>query len=526
MTITSFAFLAFLFVILVLYYICPVKGRWLVLLAASLYFYIICGAVYFIPFIAGTSFIVWICSVRIGMLYEKSKEMSSIQGLDKKQKKAIKARYQRRASLWLFLAIFLCIGYLCVVKFAKYVAAYLNAGAGVEKFSAAWVIVPLGISYYTFSTVGYILDVYWRRYEYEKNYVRFFLYAIYFPHIMQGPISRYSLLGQELKKEVRFDFQQIVFGAELMLYGFFKKMVIADRLNLFLRTIYDGNMDHPGSLFLLAMICDSFMIYMDFSGYTDIVRGASQMFGIELEQNFNHPFFSKTVSEFWRRWHMTLGGWFRDYVYYPITIAGWMKGLNKFNKKYMPQRITRFVTIVIPVMVTWICTGLWHGTGETYLAWGIYYGVLITLSTAFAPELEILKKFLGINDQAGSWKWFQTIRTFLIFTGGRVLTSPGSLENTKLLFRQIATDFQPWIFFDQSLYTYGLTASHWLVIIFSLLLVWRISLMQEQGSVRELLAKQNIVFRWAVIYLAIFSILIFGIYGPGFNASSFVYMQF
>ena len=199
MTITSFAFLAFLFVILVLYYICPVKGRWLVLLAASLYFYIICGAVYFIPFIAGTSFIVWICSVRIGMLYEKSKEMSSIQGLDKKQKKAIKARYQRRASLWLFLAIFLCIGYLCVVKFAKYVAAYLNAGAGVEKFSAAWVIVPLGISYYTFSTVGYILDVYWRRYEYEKNYVRFFLYAIYFPHIMQGPISRYSLLGQELK---------------------------------------------------------------------------------------------------------------------------------------------------------------------------------------------------------------------------------------------------------------------------------------------------------------------------------------
>jgi D-alanyl-lipoteichoic acid acyltransferase DltB (MBOAT superfamily) len=526
MAITSFAFLAFLFVIFVLYYICPPKGRWLVLLAASLYFYIISGAVLFIPFIAGTSFIVWICSVRIGQIYARSREMASAPGLDKKQKKAIKARYQGRAAVWLFLAIILCIGYLCVVKFTKYVTAFLNSGAGFEKYSAAWVIVPLGISYYTFSTVGYILDVYWRRYEYEKNPVRFFLYAIYFPHIMQGPISRYSLLGQELKKEVKFDSRQVVFGFELMLYGFFKKLVIADRLNIFLKTIYNGSVDHPGSLLLLAMICDSFMIYMDFSGYTDIVRGASQIFGIDLEQNFNHPFFSRTVSEFWRRWHMTLGGWFRDYVYYPITIAPWMKNINKFNGKHLPKRVTRFVTVVIPVMITWVCTGLWHGTGETYLAWGIYYGVLITLSTAFEPELTGLKKFLAINDEAASWKWFQTIRTFLIFTGGRVLTSPGSLANTRELFHRIATDFQPWILFDQSLFTYGLTASQWLVIIFGLLLVWRISIMQEQGSVRELLSKQNIVFRWAVIYIAIFSILIFGIYGPGFDASSFVYMQF
>ena len=526
MTITSLAFLVFLLLTFIVYYICPKKFRWLVLLAASIYFYIVAGAVIFLPFIFGTSFIVWICSVMIGRLYNACDQSLSSSELDRKQKKTIKQKYRKKAKIWLVLSLILCIGYLCVAKFAKYLTVYLNSDSFLAKSSAAWIIIPLGISYYTFSTVGYILDVYWRRYSYEKNFLRFFLYTIYFPHIVQGPISRYNLLGQELKKIVKFDSQQVAFGAELMLYGFFKKLVLADRLNLFINTIYDGSLHHPGSLFLLTMICDSFMIYMDFSGYMDIVRGASQIFGIELEENFNHPFFSKSVPEFWRRWHMTLGGWFRDYVYYPITISSWMKGINKFNKKHLPKWITKFITVLIPVMITWICTGLWHGTGLPYLAWGIYYGTLITLSMTLEPVAIAIKKFLRINDQARSWRLYQAFRTFLVFTGGRVLTSPGGLDKTVGVFKQIATDFQPWLLFDQSLFTYGLTASQWIVIVVGLLIVWVISSIQEKRSVRVLLAEQNIVFRWAVIYLAIFAILIFGIYGPGYDASAFVYMQY
>ena len=406
---------------------------------------------------------------------------------------------------------------------------YLNliaeAANGSAPFSAEWILVPLGISYYTFSTVGYILDVYWKRYTYEPEFLRFFLYAIYFPHIVQGPISRYNLLGQELKKELRFDSRRIVFGMELMLWGFFKKLVIADRLNIFVSAVYNGE-EHAGSIYLVAMLFDAFQIYTDFSGYTDIVRGASQIFGVELEQNFNHPFFAKTVPEYWRRWHMTLGGWFKDYVYYPCTISHFMKRINKRTKKTLSERGGRFVTVVIPVFVTWVLTGLWHGTGKTYLAWGIYYSTLITISVAFQPEFEKVTKFLKIRTDTFSWQLFRMLRTFCCFMGGRLLTSPGGLRRTLMVIKSILLHLQAWCLTDGTLFTYGLDWPQLVLIAGSVLLLWGVSMLQERASVRELLEEQNIVFRWAVIFAAIFSILIFGIYGLGYDAAAFIYAQY
>jgi D-alanyl-lipoteichoic acid acyltransferase DltB (MBOAT superfamily) len=312
---------------------------------------------------------------------------------------------------------------------------------------------------------------------------------------------------------------------ELMLWGFFKKLVIADRLNIFVSAIYDGT-SHAGSLFLVAMIFDAFQIYTDFSGYMDIVRGVSQIFGVELEQNFNHPFFSKTVPEYWRRWHMTLGGWFKDYVYYPCTISRFMKNINKKTKKALPERMSRFITVVIPVFVTWVLTGLWHGTGKTYLAWGIYYGTLITISVAFQPEFAGLTKFLKIKTDTFSWQLFRMVRTFCCFMGGRLLTSPGSLHNTLLVIKNIIFKPQWWKLFDGSLYEFGLSAAQFVLVLFCILVLWCVSMMQERFSVREALEKQNIVFRWAIIYIAIFAIIIFGVYGLGYDASAFLYMQY
>jgi D-alanyl-lipoteichoic acid acyltransferase DltB (MBOAT superfamily) len=416
-----------------------------------------------------------------------------------------------------------------VTKFARYAVRYLNlliqATGGTRTFGVAWLLVPLGISYYTFSTVGYLLDVYWKRYEYEPAFLRFFLYAIYFPHIVQGPISRYNLLGQELKKELRFDSKRIVFGMELMLWGFFKKLVIADRLNLFVSAVYNGE-SHPGSVFLVAMLFDAFQIYTDFSGYTDIVRGASQIFGVELEQNFNHPFFSRSVPEYWRRWHMTMGGWFKDYVYYPCTISHFMKSLNKKTKKSMSERGSRFVTVVIPVFITWVLTGLWHGTGKTYVCWGLYYSTLITISTAFQPEFAKLTKLLRIQTDCFSWQLFQRLRTFCCFMGGRVLTSPGGLRNTWMVLKNLVLRFEPWHLVDGSMLDYGIDGPQMVLIGGSLIVLWAVSMMQERFSVREALAKQNIVFRWIIIYAAIFSIILFGIYGIGYDASAFLYTQY
>lgn len=527
MTITSLMFIAFLMVLFLVFYICPVSFRWLVLLIGSIWFYVQAGAVEFLPFIFLTSLIVWLSAFRIGRFYEMQEKELSENVVTRLRKKEIQKKYKRKTRHTLQLALFLSVGMLVVTKSANYVVQYMEetAAANGQKATVIWLLVPLGISYYTFSVVGYLLDVYWKRYRYERNFLRFFLYAIYFPHIIQGPISRYNLLGQELKKELRFDSKRIVFGMELMLWGFFKKLVIADRLNIIVTAVYDGQL-HSGSVFLVAMIFDVLQLYTDFSGYTDIVRGASQIFGVELEQNFNHPFFSRTVPEFWRRWHMTLGGWFKDYVYYPCSISHTVKTFNKKLKKMGADRLARFVVVIIPVFITWILTGLWHGTGIDYLYWGLYYSTLITISTAFQPEFKKVSELLHIQTETFSWHLFQQIRTFCIFMGGRLLTRPGSFDNSRMMIDQIRTDFQLWQLMDGTLATFGVPIHELVLLGVCFLILWAVSMMQERFSVRERLAEQNIVFRWIILYTAIFSIVIFGIYGFGYDAAAFIYSQY
>ncbi len=529
MSITSVTFLIFLLCAFLVFYLCPVRSRWIALLLASVFFYIQAGAWYFLPFILASSAVIWFCARQIGLLYEEQEEKLHAEGLERSAKKEIREKYRKKAKRYLLAALVLCVGFLCVTKFTRYAVRYLNllAGAlnGSQPFHAEWLLAPLGISYYTFSTVGYLLDIYWKRYAYEKNFFRFFLYAIYFPHIVQGPISRYNLLGQELKKELRFDSRRIAFGMELMLWGFFKKLVIADRLNIFVSTVYDGS-EHSGSVFLMAMLFDAFQIYTDFSGYTDIVRGASQIFGVELEQNFNHPFFSRTVPEYWRRWHMTLGGWFKDYVYYPCTISSFMKRLNKKNKARLSERGCRFVAVVIPVFLTWVLTGLWHGTGKTYLCWGIYYSILITISAAFQPEFKWITQKLRIRTECFPWRLFQMVRTFCCFMGGRLLTSPGGLGRTRMIIKNILFNLRPWNFANGTLLKFGLNGQQMVLAAFSIVVLWAVSMMQERFAVREKLAEQNLVFRWAIIYLAVFAVLIFGIYGIGYDSSAFLYEQY
>ena len=529
MTITSFSFLLFLAGTMLVFFLIPVKHRWLVLLAASLVFYVLAGSFGMLPLLVLTTFVVWAAGRKIAAVYRTSDAKIAQENPGREEKKALKAEAKRQAKRVLVGTLILVVGVLVVVKITRIFDEFFDGiYAGITSHvpgAALFLLVPLGISYYTFSTVGYLLDVYWRRYECEDNFLRFLLYAVYFPHIVQGPISRYNLLGQELKKELRYDRTRVIYGMQLMIWGFFKKMVIADRIALFIGNVYDGN-HHPGSIFLLAMILDAFQIYTDFSGYMDIVLGASQIFGVQLEQNFNHPFFSRSVAEFWRRWHMSLGSWFRDYVYTPISMSGWMKSVNKSLKKKGAEGFGRFVKVVVPVMITWILTGLWHGTGKTYLAWGIYYGTLITLSEVLAPVFEKCNQLLHINTEARSFRVFQMVRTFCIFMGGRVLTSPGGLRRTLNVLVTIVTNLQPWKWFDRSIYGYGLDDRNMLVVAVGMLIVWAVSMLQERGCVRDMLAKQNLVVRWAIIYAAIFAVLIFGIYGPNYDASQFIYMQF
>lgn len=223
---------------------------------------------------------------------------------------------------------------------------------------------------------------------------------------------------------------------------------------------------------------------------------------------------------------MSMGGWFREYVYMPISSSKLVKKISKNTKGRMPDMFSRVLVTLLPVTVTWVLTGLWHGTGKTYVAWGLYYAFIILMSVCFGDDLHNLAIRMKINTESYAWKMFQMARTTLIFAGGRLLTRPDGLWKTKIIVKSILTDFNPWVLFDGTLFKYSFTAKDMNVIVVFLVLFALISHYQLQGSVREWVAKQGIVFRWALIILAVLSVIVFGVYGPGYNAASFAYMAY
>lgn len=529
MTYVQFNFMVFLLITFCVFYICPVKFRWIVLLGASLIFYGIAG-VKFLPFIFVTSFSVYLAGKKMGHIYEELERESSDASLDRKAKKALKEKAKERCRKILIALLVFNIAILCITKFTKFfidpINSLLTALGGSGNFSAAMIIVPLGISYYTFSSLSYLMEVYWKRVDYEKNYFRFLLYACYFPHILQGPIARYARLGQRLKQELRFDYQRVCFGMQLMIWGFIKKLIIANRVDMLVTDVYTRYAEMRGFAFVVAALFDVVYIYSDFSGAIDIARGASQIFGVDLDLNFDHPFASKTVPEFWRRWHMSMGGWFREYVYMPISSSKLVKKISKNTKGKMPDMFSRVLVTFLPVTVTWVLTGLWHGTGKTYVAWGVYYAFIILMSVCFGDDLHNFAIRMKVNTESFSWKLFQMARTTLIFAGGRLLTRPDGLWKTKIIVKSILTDFNPWVLFDGTLYKYNFKDQDMNVIVAFLVLFAVVSHFQMKGSVREWIAQQGIIFRWGLTILAVLAVMVLGIYGPGYSAASFAYMAF
>lgn len=526
MSITSISFIIFVICSVLLFMVFPKKYRWISLLISSGVFYLLSDYRCAI-FMLISTFTVWLCGKGITKNFS-SEEQQLKEITDKQEKKELKKKNKKVRKNYLLVALFVNIGLLIFFKAAKFwnipVAGFL-----MDKDTMS-IVMPLGISYYTFSVVGYLLDVYWKRYKCEPDFLRFLGWAIYFPHILQGPISRYNLLGAELKKELPLKWDNFKFGLELVLWGCFKKLVVADRLSIYVNAVLYGedswNILSVGIVGALAMIFDALMIYTDFSGYVDIVTGISQMFGVKLEQNFNRPFMSKTVPEFWRRWHMSLGSWFKDYVYYPISVSPACKGLSKKLKGKVSDRIISIIVTLIPVMCTWILTGLWHGTGTGYLMWGIYYGTLIALSVLFTPQVVAFQKKCGINTETLSWRIFQRVKIFCIFMGGRLLGNPLGISTRIHILSCIFKDFVRGRWWSDIVYKYGLNAANFRIIGLSAILLIIVALLQEKGSIREMLDRQDFIVKVIVLTVGVYIVFLLGVYGTQYDVGSFMYQQF
>ncbi len=387
--------------------------------------------------------------------------------------------------------------------------------------------VPLGISYYSMSLVGYMADVYWKKEKFEKNIFKLLLFALYFPKILQGPISKYRNISKTLFGENKFDYTHFCYGLQRMLWGYFKKLVIADRVALIVTPVFENYESYHGTVLLVASIFGAFQLYCDFSGCMDIALGISESLGIKLEENFNHPFFSKTAAEFWRRWHMTLGSWFKDYIYMPIVISPTLIKLSGKLRKRFGKRVGKEFVTIVPLAIVWTLTGLWHGTGWNYVVWGIYWGIIMIISTVFEPELKKIPILLHIKTDSMQYQIFRQIRTFSLFVISRIITIPSDIKASVEVFKRVLFDQSPWELVDGTLFKLGLDGPNFILLILALLLLYFVSRCQEKGiMIRDKIASFPIFWRWTFYYMAIFAVLIFGIYGAGYDASSFVYMNY
>lgn len=521
MAINSITFLIFVAIVCILYFIMPKKIRWCVLLIASyIYYYIASGTL--IVFLLITTLSIYLLALAMGKIDEQTK----IKGkeLEKEQRKQLKKKAQTKKKWLIVLAIVINFGILAVLKYGNFMGENLNsllAGLKLQgqipKFDF---ILPLGISYYTLQAISYVIDVYRGKYKPDKNIARVALFTSFFPQMVEGPIGRYDDLAHQLYEPHKFEYKNAKFGLQLILWGFIKKLIIADRAGLFVNEIFGTHT--TGWVSLLAIILYTVQIYAEFSGCMDIVRGVAQIFGIQMAENFKRPFFSKSVQEFWRRWHITLGTWLKDYIFYPVSFSNICIKLTNAVKKVSKGYLAKLIPAAFAMFFVWFGNGIWHGASWKYVCYGLYYYTIMMLGMLAEPIFNNIIKKLKINVQAWWYKAIQIARTIGFVLIGMLIFRSQSLAAAWRMFCSI---FQGSKGIDLS--KIGMKPADFVVIGIGIIIILVVSILQEKGwNIREKISQKNIIVRWSIYYIAIFAVIILGIYGPGYSATSFIYGQF
>ena len=440
MVINSLEFLVFVAILILIYFITPKKIKWLVLLIASYIFYFL-NSTKLIVFILITTLSIYYVALIIGKIDKNTKE--KVKNIEEKDvKKVIKAKANGKKKLVLLIGILLNLGILIFIKYSSFIGENINSLLKIMNINATIpltkYILPLGISYYTLQAISYIIDVYRQKIEPDKNLGRVALFVSFFPQMVEGPIGRYDRLANSLYEPHKITYTNLTFGIQLMLWGYFKKMVIADRAAMYVNYVFSHNANYSGLIIVLAIVLYTLQIYTEFSGGIDIVRGVAQIFGINLDQNFERPFFSKSVDEFWRRWNITLGTWLKDYVFYPVSLSKLsMKITSACGKKLKTSYVSKIIPLILPLLCVWLGNGFWHGAGWKYVIYGLYYFAIMMIGKFLAPVGNWLIKIFKINtDKKGYQRW-QIIRTTIFVCFGMLIFRADTLGIAGTMFKSI-----------------------------------------------------------------------------------------
>lgn len=544
MLFTSYGFLSFLLVLFLLYYLIPKKYQWMLLLAASYIFYFMAGA-YCLIYILVTTVTVYLLGCKIENLREEQSRFLKEHKaeLGKEEKKAYKSGIKKRQWRALLIGLFINLGILAAAKYTNFAIYNVNMTLGLlgseRQFGFLDIALPMGISFYTFQALGYIIDVYRGTSKAERNPFKFALFVSFFPQLVQGPISRFEDLSKTLYAEHAFNAKTVSFGLQRILWGFFKKLVIADRILVGVNEIVKNPENYGGAYVFVGMMFYALELYADFTGGIDITIGVAQVLGITVTENFDRPYFSKSIKEYWRRWHITMGTWFTDYIFYPISVCKPMLKFSKFSREHFGEAIGKRMPVYLSSFAVWLATGIWHGASWNFVVWGLGNWVVIMISQELMPLYQkfhakvngMVNRKRGADKQFvlennGAYRLFQIIRTILLMSCLRSFDCYRDVPLTFRMFGSMITGGNWHVLWDGSLLGLGLGAVDYAILAVGLLLLISVSLIQRSGSVREKIAAKPYPVRFAVWYGLFLIVLLMGAYGIGYDASQFIYNQF
>ena len=498
MLFNSIDFLIFLPIVLVIYYIIPMKYKHIWLLISSYYFYMCWNAKYVLLIFVST-----VITYLSGILIDKvEKTWPDVNDIGKYKK------------LILALSFVSNLGILFYFKYINFtldivtrVLSKMNISMNVPVFD---VILPVGISFYTFQALSYSVDVYRGEVAPEHDFFRYALFVSFFPQLVAGPIERSKNLLTQLREPRKFDFGYAFDGILLMLWGFFLKIVLADRIAIFVDTVYGDCEHYQGIYLIVATVLFAVQIYCDFSGYSSIAMGTAKLLGIELMDNFNAPYISTSVADFWRRWHISLTSWFKDYLYIPL--GGSKKGILR---KYLNK------------MIVFMLSGLWHGAQLTFVVWGAINGLYQVIGEILIPIREKVSDALGVNRDSEGFCVLRAIVTFTMIDFSWIFFRADSLGRAVYIIKSIFNAENIWTLFDGSLYNCGLDDKNFRLMVIAVMILLIADILKRKGiRVREIILRQDGYIKCLVVSLSILMIMVFGKYGPAYNAVNFIYFQF
>lgn len=512
MTFTSFYFLVFIMILLFLYYTVPKNLQMGLLVAFSLLFCYFAGGKRMLLSLFIATLSTWYAAVKM----EDSES-------------------EKQRKFYLYSVILFNLGILFVFKYVNFFVYTGRAAGYFFQINVPWkevsFAVPLGLSFYTLQVLGYLIDVSRKTCRAERSLLRYAAFSCFFPQLVTGPINRYGEMSETLYQKHFFDYSHVTLGFQRIAWGFFKKLVISERMSVLVNTIYNNYQTYNGLYIGFATICFAIQLYTDFSGAMDIAMGVSECLGIRMSENFDTPFFACSISEYWRRWHITLGTWMKDYLFYPVLKSELFIAIGDLARKKFGKKKGKKVPTYLGMIVLWFSVGIWHGGAWKYIVGsGLLHCFYIILGQMLEPYSKRGIELFHVNTDCFSFRMFQRLRTFFLVCIGFVFFRAGSFRSALSMLK---ASLYPniWIFTDGSLFKLGLDIPDFVVGLLALSVLLIISLLQVElhntgTKVREKLSEQNLLFRWLIYYLLVFSVIIFGFYGPGYDASAFIYENF